>query len=91
MGLKAPLIENLKFNGKQVCPEGDNEPSALESTVSDFDTSCAKFEMLSNGTGGRWDGILTIYPKTPSNGIRVDIELDKPAWALGVRRSISFS
>lgn len=72
---KIPSVTGLSFNGAQICP--DREPM-------DVDTSCAKLEMTGNVTGGRWDGVLTVYPKFRNNGIRVDIELDEPAWALGV-------
>lgn len=72
-------IKSLSLNGVQVCSEDEvaiREPG---------ETSCAKLEMIGNGTGGRWDGVLTVYPQFLSNGIRVDIELDESAWALGVR------
>lgn len=69
----------MSLNGVQVCHEGDfaiRDPG---------ETSCAKFEMSGNGTGGRWDGVLTVYPQYSSNEIRVDIEFDEPVWALVVR------
>lgn len=72
-------IKSLSLNGVQVCNEDE---FAIRDPV---ETSCAKFEMRGNGTGGRWDGVLTVHPQFSSNGIRVDIELDEPAWALGVR------
>lgn len=79
--VKIPLVSSIKFNNGQICPE--DEPFNGEAR-------CAKFEKSGNDTGGRWDGVLTVYPQSPRSGIRVDIELDQPAWALGVS-FISFS
>lgn len=75
---KIPVVSAIKLNNEAVC--SDDEPSFLS-----YDgTSCAKFEMVGNGTGGRWDGVLTLYPQFRSRSVQVDIELDSPVWALGV-------
>lgn len=70
-------MTRVKFNNQRICPEDEPEDE-------NFDPRCVKFEMKTDGIGGRWDGVLTVYPQVPRNGIRVDIELDEPAWALGV-------
>lgn len=77
------MVTGIKLNNAQICPE--TEPDDDRPFFAD---SCVKFEMIGNGTGGRWDGVLTVYPRHPRNGIRVDIELDQPAWALGVINSL---
>lgn len=72
---RIPLITGLKLNNERICPEV---------APTNEDTKCVKFEKTGNETGGRWDGTLTFYPQFPRNGIRVDVQLDRPAWALGV-------
>jgi hypothetical protein len=69
-----PVIVKLKLNGKQLCPEKN------------FDGSCAGFDIISNGTGGRYDAVMTIYPHQIFNGARkIDLEFDAKSWAVGVR------
>lgn len=77
---KIPLVIAIKFNNKQICPEVADEPFADDIV----DTRCVKVEVKDGTDAGRWDGVLTVHPQVPRNGIRVDIELDEPAWALGV-------
>jgi hypothetical protein len=77
---KLPQITSIKFNGAQICPEFVASSNGGES-------GCVKFDMDGDGIGGRWDGKLTIIPKASRSGIRVDIELTSPAWALGVSES----
>jgi hypothetical protein len=82
---KIPSITSLKLNNVQVCPENNVEQKQFDSTlVNQGDEICAKFIMNSNGTGGRWDGTLTVFPQFPGNELRVDILFDEPAWALAV-------
>lgn len=76
------MVIEIKLNNAQICPEvapGDNAFRHFNGNA-----KCAKFEMTGDGVGGRYDGVLTIYPQQPRNGIRVDVELDQPAWAFGV-------
>lgn len=74
---KLPQIIAVKVNNEQVCPE--NQPTSDGSV-------CAKFEMLPDEKqiGGRWDGVLTIFPQLSRNGILIGVELDNKAWAMGV-------
>lgn len=76
-GFRLPLVTAIKFNNAQICPENEQFNQNGES-------KCAKFEKTDSEIGGRWDGVLTVYPLSPRNGIRVDIELNEAAWALGV-------
>jgi hypothetical protein len=73
---KIPFVTAVKLNKALICPE--------EQPPKEGEVRCAKVEMSDDGVGGRWDGVLTVYPQRARNGIRVDIELDEPAWALGV-------
>lgn len=66
----------MKLNNVLICPE--------ETPPREGETRCVKVEMNGDGAGGRWDGVLTVYPQFARNGIQIDIELDEPAWALGV-------
>jgi hypothetical protein len=68
-----PKIVKLKFNGNQVCPDEVEQ------------SGCAKFEMTSNKTGGRWNGELTIYPALFETCHQIVLVLDNPALALGVK------
>jgi hypothetical protein len=69
-----PIVTKLKLNGKQLCPREH------------FDDECASLEMITNETGGRYDGALTIYPhQIFNNARRIDFEFDSKAWAVGVR------
>lgn len=77
-----PMVSGIKLNNAQICPENGADDELNQAY--NHDPECVKFEMVGNGTGGRWDGVLTVYPRQPRNGIRVDIELDQTAWALGV-------
>lgn len=87
--LRIPLVAGIKFNDKSICPEGgDGDDESIEEIGGD--TRCAKLVMKDATDAGRWDGILTVYPLAARNGIQVDIELDEPAWALGVRRHFSW-
>lgn len=74
---KISFVTAMKLNNVLICPE-EQPPKAGE-------TRCVKVETNGDGVGGRWDGVLTIYPQFSRNGIRVEIELDEPVWALGVR------
>lgn len=67
-----PPITGIKFNEVQICPD------EMEMN------GCARFEMLSNGTGGRWDGRLIINPKQLGNELKIDLEFDEFSLALGV-------
>lgn len=73
-----PKMKRLILNGRQICPNIDveNADSRL----------CVKFEMIDEVNLGRWGGLLTINPNfLPSNEVlQVAIEVDRPAWALGV-------
>lgn len=66
----------LKLNDEQICPE---------KVVADDERGCARFEMLTDGGGGRWDGKLTIYTRQLSSEMNIDLEFDGSSWALGVR------
>lgn len=76
------MISAIKLNNEEICSDAETSP--------DEDTSCAKFEMIGNGTGGRWDGVLTIYTQSRRKSIQVDINLDSAAWALGVISRFTF-
>lgn len=68
------LITRLKFNNHQLCPDEYEE------------NGCARFEMLTNGTEGRWDGILTLYPRQKNSMIEIELEFDEVSFALGVSK-----
>lgn len=51
-------------------------------------SGCAKFEMLTNGTRGRWDAKLTVNEQRPANELKIDLEFDESSWALGVKFSL---
>lgn len=71
-------IVRLKFNDMQICPPHN-----------EFATSgCASFEMMSNGSGGRWDAKLTVNQQGTGNELKIDLEFDEVSWALGVSFSI---
>lgn len=76
------MVTELKLNNAQVCPQ--EHPAISENEFYNNEAGCAKLEMDGDGAGGRWDGVLTIYPRYPRNGIRVDVEFDQPVWAFGV-------
>jgi hypothetical protein len=40
--------------------------------------------MLTNGTRGRWDGILTIHPQSKNSEIKIQLEFDEFSYAMGV-------
>jgi len=92
---RLPSVTSIRLNGVNICPSGseriDESSAGGDSAdgggggVSEaIDTSCAKLEYKTNNITGRWDGILTIYPQFSQNGLRIDLEVDAPAWALGV-------
>jgi hypothetical protein len=73
-----PAITVLKLNNEQICPD----------KVFDDDRGCARFEMLTDGGGGRWDAKLTIYSRQLRNEMNIDLEFDGTSWALGVKIKI---
>lgn len=73
-----PTITGIKFNEFQICPD------EMEMN------GCARFEMLTNGTGGRWDGKLIIYPKQLGNELKIELEFDEFSTALGVNFILRF-
>lgn len=79
---RIPMVTGVKLNNAQICPESGRANENNQNF--DGGPRCAEFKMIGNGTGGRWDGVLTVYPPYPRRGIRVDVELDQTAWALGV-------
>lgn len=68
---RAPTVARIRLNNAQICPEPGN-------------TSCGKFQMTRNATGGRWDGTLTVHPRESKKQIKVGIELHQPALSLNV-------
>jgi hypothetical protein len=67
----------VKVNDVLICPK--------ETPPREGEGECAKVEMNGEALGGRWNGTLTLYPQFAGNRVKVDIELDEQAWALGVR------
>lgn len=51
------------------------------------ESGCARFELLTNGTGGRWDGVLTISPQWKNSEMKIQLEFDEFSFALGVSGS----
>lgn len=70
------LIRRLKLNEHKICYNNNDADS--------IDEGCVELEMIDGPSGGRFDGLLTIFPKFSSNALQVIIEVDNPAFALGV-------
>lgn len=74
-----PLLEVLKINSNQICPETYNVQK-----TSRVGTRCAHVTLKEIESSGRLDGSIIFYPQFTFNGLRIDMEFDSPAWALGV-------
>lgn len=70
--LIVPRISTVHFNGNRVCPEN----------ISIGNRNCIGFDTTST-TNGRWDGVLSVYPKFAQTGLKITIELDGEAFVLG--------
>lgn len=69
------LIRRVKLNEHEICHNNDADS---------IDESCVELEMIDGPSEGRFDGLLTIFPKFSSNALQVIVEVDNPAFALGV-------
>lgn len=70
--LIVPRISTVHFNGNRVCPDN----------ISIGNRNCIGFDTTST-TKGRWDGVLSVYPKFAQTGLKITIELDGEAFVLG--------
>lgn len=68
---KIPRIQTIHFNGNRECPDNTSG-----------DRNCLRFDTTAT-TAGRWDGILTVYPKFTQTGFKLIIELDGEAYIIG--------
>lgn len=85
-----PKVKRIRVDNDQICPESP-DTTYRSSDFSDFNpTKCAEFRKDGYNytyvrTGhGRWDGILTVYPKKSASMINVEIEFDEQAMSLSV-------
>lgn len=68
------FIRKLTLNEHEIC--GNN--------IDAIDDNCAELEVIDGPSGGRFDGLLTFYPKYTSSVLQVIVEVDNSALALGV-------
>lgn len=73
---KISFVTGVRLNNVLICPE--------ETPLREGETRCGRVEMNGEAVGGRWNGTLSFYPQFSGNRVKVDIELDETAWALGV-------